>query len=126
MKKLLSLLLSISIILGMFGCFTMIASAEDENETWKSGFIATDFSGSTENIYNDNFYANNNSTDTVTIESNDSFDLSGGFGVYANLTMSNSVAYLGEGCSMKVGNVALNIKNVSINEVKKFLKERGI
>ena len=112
MKKLLSLLLSISIILGMFGCFTMIASAEDENETWKSGFIATDFSGNTENIYNDNFYANNNSTDTVTIESNDSFDLSGGFGVYANLTMSNSAAYLSEGCSMKVGNVALNIKNV--------------
>ena len=112
MKKLLSLLLSISIILGMFGCFTMIASAEDENETWKSGFIATDFSGNTENIYNDNFYAADKSTDTVTITSKNSFDLSSGFGVYANLVMSNSTAYLGEGCSMQVGNVALNIKNV--------------
>ncbi|MBQ5885975.1 MAG: hypothetical protein IIW79_06145, partial [Clostridia bacterium] len=117
MKKLLSLLLSISITLGMFGCFTMIASAEDENETWKSAFIATDFFGNTENIYFDKFFATYNSTDSVEIVSTASFNLSRGFSVYANLQMNNGTAnYLGESCSMKVGNVALNIRNVKDQE----------
>ena len=35
MKKLLSLLLALSIIFGLFGCITLIASAEDD-ATWKS------------------------------------------------------------------------------------------
>ncbi len=117
MKKLLSLLLSISIILGMFGCFTMIASADDENETWKSNFIASDFTGNTGNIYSDKFFANFNTTDTVTVESKNSFNLTDGFGVYATLQMANGTAnYLGESCSMKVGNIALNIKNVKGQE----------
>ena len=117
MKKLLSLLLSISIILGMFGCFSIIASAEDENETWKSTFIASDFTGNTGNIYSDKFFANYNSTDTVTVESKNSFNLTDGFGVYATLQMANGTAnYLGESCSMKVGNIALNIKNVKGQE----------
>ena len=117
MKKLLSLLLSISIILGMFGCFSIIASAEDENETWKSTFIASDFTGNTGNIYSDKFFANYNSTNTVTVESKNSFNLTDGFGVYATLQMANGTAnYLGESCSMKVGNIALNIKNVKGQE----------
>ncbi len=111
MKKLLSIVLTLLIISGTFGCLTMIASAEDD--TWKSDFIASDFTGDTQHIYSGKFYASDGSPDSFAVESVSSFNLEEGFGAAANLVMSNkSTFYLGEYCSMKVGNVEIRIQNI--------------
>lgn len=112
MKKALSIVLTLLIISGLFGCLTTIASAEQE--VWESTFIADDFEGDTENIYSDKFFAYDGSTSTAEVTSIRSFSLNEGFGVYATLNMSNSTAnYLGEYCSMTVGNISLRIENVA-------------
>ncbi len=117
MKRLLSLALTIFIVAGLFSCLTLVASAEQEN--WESEFNAEDFSGNTGRIFDTNFLAPDQSTDSAEIISLRSFNLNNGFALSANLKMSNGTAtYLGEYSSMKVGNVELRIVNTA--DVKEY------
>jgi|GEM_PF-1458555 len=112
MKRVSSLILTLIIIIGMFSCVSTTVSAEQE--VWKSSFITSDFVGNTTNVYSNKFFATDKSTGISEITSTRSFNLTNGFGVAANLTMSNSTAsYLGEYCAMKVGNVELRIVNTA-------------
>ena len=117
MKKILSLALTLFIIAGLFSCLTLVASAEQE--VWESSFDAKDFSGSTGRIYSGLFLVQDGSTDTFEIVSRRSFNLDDGFSISANLKMSNGTAtYLGEHCSIKIGNVELRLVNTK--DVKEY------
>ncbi len=117
MKRILSLLLTLFIVAGLFSCLTMIVSAEQE--TWDSTFVADDFTGNTEQISDGKLLVPDKSTDTAEITSLRSFNLNSGFALSANLKMSNGTAtYLGEYSSVKVGNVELRIVNTK--DVKEY------
>ena len=116
MKKLISIMCSVCMILSLFGVVSVSAegAAEALIEPWCNTFNADDWSGDTQQFDGNNFVCVTGTSKVATVTSVKAYDLTGGFSITSYLIMKNSYTnYYGEYCAMGAGNIELRIANIS-------------